>query len=112
MGHETTKRISQPTYCSIIEEGFSKIIFKEFYLNYNSAPLMIQFLDELKQLNLPLDTYAIFGSGPLSVRGIRENHDLDILVTHSTWNILASKNIITSKANRPDSIYIGNGFVE
>ena len=42
---------------------------------------MIKYTDELKKLNLPIGTYAIFSSGPLAVRNLRENNDLDIIVT-------------------------------
>ncbi len=38
------------------------------------------FLIQLKKLSLPKDKYAIFGSGPLAVRNIREAHDLDIIL--------------------------------
>lgn len=36
-------------------------------------------LEELKKLNLPDDKYAVFGSGPMAVRGIREANDIDII---------------------------------
>lgn len=35
----------------------------------------------VKELNLPLGKYAVFGSGPLAAHGIRETRDIDILVT-------------------------------
>ena len=69
---------------------------------------MIKYLDELKSLNLPKGKFAIFGSGPLSVRGLRENEDLDVLVTPDLWNELAEEYPITTKKGRPDSIYIGH----
>lgn len=37
-------------------------------------------LAELKELNLPPDKYAIFGSGPLAVHNIKESEDIDIIV--------------------------------
>ncbi|MFA7314661.1 MAG: hypothetical protein WC025_01890 [Candidatus Magasanikbacteria bacterium] len=37
-------------------------------------------LEELKQLNLPTNKFAIFGSGPMAVRKIREAKDIDVLV--------------------------------
>jgi len=69
---------------------------------------MMKFLDELKKLNLPKNLYVIFGSGPLAIRNIRTNHDIDVLVTKSLWDLLAFEYEITSKPERPDSIYIGN----
>lgn len=44
--------------------------------------------DELKKLNLPNDKFAIFGSGPLAVRGIRDSDDIDIIVSESLWDEL------------------------
>ncbi|MCL5428106.1 MAG: hypothetical protein M1321_02905 [Candidatus Marsarchaeota archaeon] len=36
---------------------------------------------KVKELNLPMGKYAIFGSVPLAVHGIRETNDIDIIVT-------------------------------
>ena len=49
------------------------------------------FLEELRKLKLPNDQYAIFGSGPLAVRDIREAEDLDIIVTEGLYKELESK---------------------
>ena len=68
----------------------------------------MNYLNELEQLNLPKGKYVIFGSGPLSIRGLRENHDLDILVTEDLWNKLSEQYPIKKKQGRPDSIYNGN----
>ena len=77
-------------------------------LNFIGGKDMIKYLEELKLLNLPKGKFSIFGSGPLSVRGLRENEDLDILVTYDLWNKLAEQYPITTKKDRPDSIYIGH----
>lgn len=69
---------------------------------------MINYLDELKALNLAKGKFAIFGSGPLAVRGLRENNDIDVLVMRELWDDLAKKFPITSRANKPDSIYVGH----
>ncbi len=42
-------------------------------------------LEELKKLNFPAENFAIFGSGPMAVRGIRDVNDLDIIVKDSIW---------------------------
>jgi len=51
----------------------------------------MKYLEELKKLNLPIDQFAIFGSGPLAVRGLRENDDLDIVASEELWNQLTEK---------------------
>ena len=35
---------------------------------------------EIKKLNLPPGKYVVVGSGPMAVRGLREAHDIDIVV--------------------------------
>ena len=34
---------------------------------------------KVKELNLPKGKYALFGSAPMGLRGIRECHDIDII---------------------------------
>lgn len=48
-------------------------------------------LEELKFLNLPLGAYAITGSGPLAIRGLREASDVDIVVKKELWNELIKR---------------------
>ncbi len=69
---------------------------------------MIKYLDELEKLNLPKGKFSIFGSGPLAIRGLRENKDLDILVTHNLWYKLAKKYPVVLKPERPPLIFIGH----
>ena len=48
-------------------------------------------LNKLKKLNLPKEDYAVFGSSPLAIRGLRENHDIDIIVKQKLWDKLVKK---------------------
>lgn len=48
----------------------------------------MQHLNELANLNLPKDQYAIFGSGPMGIRNLREVNDLDIIVKENLWSKL------------------------
>ncbi len=41
--------------------------------------------DELKKLGLPEGDWAVFGSGPMWVRGIRESEDIDIIARGAAW---------------------------
>ena len=61
-------------------------------------------LNEFKKLDLPDSEYAIYGSGPLGVRGIREVNDLDIIVTDSLYQNLKEK---YSQEPRKERIKIG-----
>ena len=48
-------------------------------------------LSELKKLNLPVSEYAIFGSGPIAIQGIRDSRDMDIIVKENLWSKLIKK---------------------
>lgn len=61
-------------------------------------------IEELKRLSLPKDDFAIFGSGPMAVRGIRENKDLDLVVTPTLWEDLKKKLPVSDDS----TIKIGN----
>ncbi len=65
---------------------------------------MTKHIEELRVMNLPLMEYAIFGSGPMALRGIRENNDLDILVTDKLWNEIIKQH----HEIKDDKIVIGN----
>jgi len=64
----------------------------------------MRYLDELCELNLPSDQYAVFGSGVLAIRGLRENRDIDIVVKQELWKKLINKYPV----NDVGAIEIGN----
>ena len=43
-------------------------------------------------MKLPIGKYALFGSAPLGIRGLRGCHDIDIIVTEDLWNEFSKKN--------------------
>ncbi len=53
--------------------------------------------EELKKLDFQKGDYAIFGSGPLWVRGIRESNDIDIVTRGKTWEWALKNGIIDTK---------------
>lgn len=67
----------------------------------------MKYLDELDFLKLPAGKFAIFGSGPMSVRGIRESDDLDIIVKQDLWDTLLEQ-YPTSLHHNPTCLKIGN----
>lgn len=40
----------------------------------------------VRELHLPVGKYALFGSTPLGVRGLRNCNDVDIIVTEDVWD--------------------------
>ena len=65
----------------------------------------------LKRMNLPIDQYAIIGSGPLGIRNLREIGDIDIIVTPELWASLAEKYGITDTGSVKKIIFPG-GIIE
>ncbi len=48
-----------------------------------------ELLKRVRELNLPKDKYAIFGSGPICIRGLREfSHDLDVIVINEVFDAM------------------------
>jgi len=47
-------------------------------------------IDSLRQLNLPVEDFAIFGSGPMWAHGLREIKDLDIVARGKAWERAAT----------------------
>jgi hypothetical protein len=47
------------------------------------------FLKAVERLRLPKNQFAIFGSGPLSIRNLREANDIDLIVKGQLWNELS-----------------------
>jgi len=51
----------------------------------------VSLFDQLRQLDLPVTDYAIFGSGPLVIRGIIPlTNDLDVLCRRDVWDRVCS----------------------
>lgn len=57
----------------------------------NPSPAYQRRLDALKALGLPNDQYAVFGSGPLAIRGLREAQDIDLVVREPLWSRLCAR---------------------
>ena len=51
----------------------------------------MKYLEELKKLNLPADKFAVFGSGHVGIRGLKESSDIDLIVTKDLWEELKEK---------------------
>ena len=47
--------------------------------------------EKVKKLKLPSGEYALFGSAPLGVRGLRECRDVDIIVSEDLWDEYKNK---------------------
>ena len=65
----------------------------------------------LRRLQLPIDQYAITGSGPLGIRNLKAIGDIDIIVTTKLWTTLAEKYGVNDE-NGVKKIVIPGGVVE
>lgn len=65
--------------------------------------LIRKLLNQFKKLKLPLNQYAIYGSGPIAIRGLREARDLDVVVKDELYKKLLRK----YKESKPGQIKIG-----
>lgn len=65
----------------------------------------------IKALNLPLNQYAITGSGALGIRNLRAIGDIDIIVTSELWNILEKKHGVITE-NNIKKIVFPDGIIE
>ena len=69
-------------------------------------------LEELKCLNLPSGEYAIIGSGPMAIRGLREANDIDVVVKKTLWLELLKRFVpYDSKHIRIGNIEIWGNFI-
>ncbi len=50
-----------------------------------------QIINTVKSLNFPLGSYAVFGSGPMAIRGLKEAKDIDITVKNDFFEKLKEK---------------------
>lgn len=65
----------------------------------------------LRRFQLPIDQYAIIGSGPLGIRNLKAIGDIDIIVTPKLWATLAERYAITDE-NGVRKIVLLEGVVE
>ena len=65
----------------------------------------------LTGFQLPIDQYAITGSGPLGIRNLKAIGDIDIIVTPQLWTTLAEKYGVTDE-NGVRKIVFPGGVVE
>ena len=64
-------------------------------------------LGELKKLNFPENEFAVFGSGPMAIRNIKDGDDLDIVVKDKLWKKLIVSRTIKRSDMGGEKINIG-----
>lgn len=72
----------------------------------NFEKLLQEVRDFVEKENISYNDFAVFGSGPLAVRGLRESRDIDIIVRPNIFEKLGKKYEIDSRG------YICHGNIE
>lgn len=67
---------------------------------------------KVKNLGLPAGKYAIFGSGPMVVRGLREGKDVDIIVPKEVFKEYETKPGWQVKKFDDNTNYLDNDGIE
>ena len=66
--------------------------------------------DRLRALELTPGEYAVFGSGPLAVRGLIDTvRDLDVIVRGQTWQQVRALGVVVMKG-KDETVDLGNGL--
>ena len=65
-----------------------------------------------KDLNLPIGKYALFGSTPMGIRGLKECEDIDIIVSEDLWSLYKSNPDWKFGKTENGSEFLANGDVE
>lgn len=66
--------------------------------------------DRLRSLDLTPGEYAVFGSGPVAVRGLIDTvRDLDVIVRGETWQQIRALGVVVMKGE-DETVDLGNGL--
>jgi hypothetical protein len=66
--------------------------------------------DRLRTLDLTPGEYAVFGSGPIAVRGLIDKvRDLDVIVRGETWQQVRALGMVVMKGD-DETVDLGNGL--
>ncbi|MFA6118720.1 MAG: GrpB family protein [Parachlamydiales bacterium] len=82
-------------YCEAKTDFINKILDKiDDVIKNNQEKFKL-----VRKLNLPINQYAITGSGPLGVRKLKKINDIDMIVSDSLWNDLILKYPVIEQNN-------------
>ena len=67
---------------------------------------------QIRALALPVGQYAIFGSGPMGIRDLKECSDIDIIVSESLWGIFKNSPGWNLKVSSSGGEYLSKDDIE
>lgn len=68
-----------------------------------------ELFEKVKMIGLPAGAYAIFGSGPMAVRGLRDCKDIDLIVTDEIFEEYRNSSGWELKEMKGQEILANNG---
>lgn len=72
-----------------------------------------QLLEKLRHLDLPANDYAIFGSGPMVVHGLKEfDHDIDVIARGEAWKKAMTLGKVEQAEMRDHRVVLFDGKIE
>jgi hypothetical protein len=71
-----------------------------------------ELFSKIRELNLPPGKYALFGSAPMGVRGLKDCHDIDVIVTEDMWGTYRNRPEWIAKVGPRGDDYLENGEIE
>lgn len=78
-------------------------------MNLFQSPLF----QELMKLDLPTQDYAVFGSGPMWAKGIRESSDIDVIARGAAWErAISLGDIKVHEASGGKMVHFADGKIE
>lgn len=73
----------------------------------------IALLNKLKSLDLPVKDFAIFGSGPMVVHGLKEfDHDIDVIARGEAWKKTMTLGEVEQAPMRDHRVVLFEGKIE
>jgi hypothetical protein len=69
-----------------------------------------EIVDKVKALNLPSNSYVVFGSCPLAAAGIRQANDIDMLVSEPVFENLKQRGWPEAKKSPKDNPLVHDVF--
>ncbi|MCE9643135.1 MAG: zinc ABC transporter substrate-binding protein [Candidatus Andersenbacteria bacterium] len=72
-------------------------------------------IQEIQNLNFSTEQYIVVGSGPMAVRGLKDSHDIDIVVTPELFEKCSQKGweqMPWTYPGKEGQIYLKKGIVE
>ena len=75
---------------------------------------VLNLFQKLSTLNLPKKDFAVFGSGPLFIHGLREEiHDLDIIARNKAWEKAKKSDEVEKMTTGPHEVVsLFDGLIE